>query len=139
MVDTPGFITLSEGGVVGTLVDIGGVQYTVHAQRSAPVVRSVALEASHVFSAVPARVHRVRVEGATTATWLLLFDAVTAPADGSVTPAAAAMVVAPGSAEIVFGDAPAQFTTGVVAVLTGNASPFTKATGGTGFFFGVVS
>lgn len=139
MVDTPGFVTLSEAGAIGTVVDTGGVQYTVHVQRAQPILASPAPETSRVFRNEAASVYSVTVAEVSADCLLLLLDAATIPADGVVAPVAWARVTAPGIAEIQFGAVPASFLTGLVAVLSSGATPFLKVSGPTGCFYAKVN
>ena len=55
-------------------------------QAAIPATPSTALEASHVLKASAGTLYSVKVVTTTTAGWLLIFNATSAPADGAVTP-----------------------------------------------------
>lgn len=106
----------------------------------APIV-SASAENSHVLKAAAGNVYAVYAANHTaTAGFLLLFNSLTAPGDGAVTPAGCAALPASGSASISYGSGPpGYYSTGIVAVLSSGANCFTKTTGTiTGFIGGSV-
>ena len=95
-----------------------------------PVV-SAAGEASHILKATPGNVYSAYATNLTaTSGFLLLFNAVSAPADGAVTPIACAPLSANGVASINYAPGPpGVFSTGITAVVSSAATCFTKTTG----------
>ena len=103
----------------------------------APVV-STASEASHVFKASAGAVFGCyAVNLSSSSGFLVLINATSVPSDGAITPLAVMPIQVGGFAEISGALlATLSFSTGIVAVLTSAATPFTKTTTGglTGFF-----
>lgn len=65
-----------------------------------------------------------------TAGFLVILNATTAPADGAITPLACVVLPASGTATIDYSPGPPLlFSTGITAVVTSAASCFTKTTG----------
>lgn len=94
-------------------------------------VVSGAAEATHVLKASAGNMYSVYATNLTaTAGFLLILNATSAPADGVVTPTECAPLPANGSTSINYsGGPPAQFATGITAVITSAATCFTKTTG----------
>lgn len=100
-----------------------------------PPVASASAEASKIVASAPAKLYAVHAVNQTaTGGFLLIFDAVTAPADGAVTPKDCKPLPASGDAEIAYAPG-AAFSTGVVAVVSSGAGCFTKTTGVITAFF----
>lgn len=96
---------------------------------TASVVTSAAAESSHVLKAAPGSFIGGHVT-ATGAGFLMLFDAVAAPADGAVAPKTCVAVAANTSVNIVN---PQPFLTGVVAVFSSTGC-FTKTASAVAYF-----
>lgn len=94
-------------------------------------VTSASAEASHVLKATPGNLYNAYAVNLTsTAGFLVLLDATSAPADGAIVPIACAVLPASGSAAISYiGGAPQVFATGITAVVTSATTCFTKTTG----------
>jgi hypothetical protein len=102
-----------------------------------PLVSSGALEVSHIFRTASASLYTMQVVGLSAFGWLLVFDSVSIPDDGTVSPVAAIPATALAGTQITFGGTPASFVNGVVGVLS-TTGPFVKTTGPTGFFSALV-
>ena len=99
-------------------------------------VQSAAAESSHVLSNAPSDLYGIQVAIGTTAGYLMVFNATSAPADGAVTPALCFNV--PASTTINYSPAyPVPFTTGIVGVFS-TTGGFTKTASATAFFSGQV-
>lgn len=98
------------------------------------LVSSTALEASHILKATTGNLYRLTVIVGASAGFLLLFDATSVPADGSVTPAYAVPIAANSSVSLDWTSAPGHFANGIVAVFSTTA-PFTKTASATAAFF----
>jgi len=102
-------------------------------------VGSTAAEASHVLKSSAGSLYALTVVTGATSGWLMLFDAVSAPADGAVTPFWAKYLPSDGTA----GDlslewsVPLAFATGITAVFS-STGPFTKTGSTTAAFYGQV-
>ena len=106
-----------------------------------PVV-SASAENAHVLKATPGNLYSVYATNLTaTAGYLVVLNATSSPSDGAITPLAAVPLPASGVASIDFTPGPPEaYSTGITAVLTSAATPFTKTTGViTGFISGHVS
>ena len=94
-----------------------------------PVVSSTA-EASHVLKASAGNVYSATATNLTsTAGFFVLLNSTTPPSDGSITPLACAFLPGNGSTSITYNVPPANFSTGVTAVVTSASTCFTKTTG----------
>jgi hypothetical protein len=95
-----------------------------------PVV-SAAAEASHVLKGAAGNLYAAYATNLTsTAGFLVILNATTAPADGAITPLACAPLGASGVTSINYAPGPPGiFSTGITAVVTSAASCFTKTTG----------
>lgn len=82
-----------------------------------PVLQSAAAEHNHVFKATGGNLYSVTVTPASTAGFLLIYDATVAPSDGSVTPNACYSVAASISTTVTF-VWPFPFVNGIVAVFS---------------------
>lgn len=118
----------SGGGSVATSVTIlpsssSGIGIT-------PVV-SAAAESSHVLKAGAGNAYSVYATNLTsTAGFLLLFNATSAPVDGAVTPIACAPLSPNGIASLQYAPGPpGVFSTGITAVVSSAVTCFTKTTG----------
>lgn len=103
-----------------------------------PVV-SASVEASHVLKASAGNLYGLSATTSLTSAWyLLLYNATSAPADGAVTPIKCYAVPA-GSQSLAasWGSIPARFSTGIVAVLS-TTGCFTQTASATGFISGEV-
>ena len=106
--------------------------------------RSTAAEASHVFCdatgaspvhKAPCFLRSLYVTAGAAAGYLMTFDAVSAPADGAVTPVECIAVAANQTGSLDFGETAEQYVTGLTAVFsttgcfskTGSATAFFKA------------
>ena len=100
----------------------------------APVV-STALESSHVLKASAGSMASLTVSIGTTAGYLLVFDATSAPADGSVTPVYFAPIQTNGTngGLALQWFVPEQFLNGIVVVFS-TTGPFTKTASATAAF-----
>lgn len=104
-------VTVSGGG--GGTVTLGPIAPT----------QSTTTESSHVFCAAACTVYSLNVQSCPSGDWLLLFNATSAPSDGSVTPAGYWQL---GSTGVAFSwVAPLKMTTGAVTVCS-STGPFTK-------------
>lgn len=104
-----------------------------------PVVSGSA-EAVHVLRAAPGRLNSVYATNMTaTAGFLVVVNAVSAPADGAIVPLDCAPLPANGNVSINYSSRPAAYNVGVTAILTSATTCFTKTTGViTGFIKGAV-
>lgn len=94
-----------------------------------PVVTSAAA-ATLVIKNAAGNLYRAYAANTTaTAGYLIILNATSAPADGAVTPLAVANLPANGTASIDLSGMPERFSTGITAVVTSAATPFTKTTG----------
>ena len=124
--------------VYTTLQTIQG--QTITACSGTPV-NSATAEASHVLKASSGSLCDVSAQNfTTTAGWLVVIDAASAPGDGGITPLLCQYLPPNGYASIGNGLGNAdQFTTGIVAVITSGTTCFTKTTNViTGFIKGKV-
>lgn len=103
-------------------------------------VPSTAAEASHVLKASAGNVYSASATNlTTTAGFLVLLNATSAPGDGAITPLACAPLPASGAASIAYPGVPGYYGTGVTAVVTSANTCLTKTTGViTAFFSGQV-
>ena len=94
-----------------------------------PVV-SAAAESAHVLKASAGNLYSVYAANQTAnAGVLMILNAVSAPADGAVTPLECAALPANGNATISYNPGPAsRFSTGIVAILSSGANCFSKNT-----------
>jgi hypothetical protein len=99
-----------------------------------PVV-SAAAESSHVLKASAGNLLSLTVSSSLSGGWLMIFDATSAPADGTVTPKYVWQIS--GQSASVAWPNPAAFATGIVVVFS-STGPFTKTTSSTAFFSGQV-
>lgn len=100
-------------------------------------VNSSALESSHVLKSSAGKLFSFEVCATSVAGWVLLFDATSAPADGSVTPKKAWQVAA-GATLGVESRLGISCSTGIVLVFS-TTGPFTKAASATAFFSGEIA
>ena len=98
------------------------------------VVTSVA-SSSLVMKGAPGNLMSLAVNS-TGAGWLMLFDATSSPADGTVSPKWAYPIAAGGALNMAWLN-PLAFTTGIIAVFS-STGPFTKAASATAFISGQV-
>ena len=97
----------------------------------APKVTSVAAS-SLVVKTGPGVLHAFT--GASTAAgWWLIYDALAAPADGTVTPVDAYPVTAGGGDRINYDPCPLSFKVGCVIVCSSASTPYTQTQQATGF------
>lgn len=106
-----------------------------------PVV-SAAAEGSHVFCdgtgtaparKVPCHLRSLYVTTGAAAGYLMVFDAIAAPADGAVTPRVCIYVPALTTASMDFGATASSYTTGLTAVFS-TTGCFSKTASATAFF-----
>lgn len=100
-------------------------------------VVSTALEGSHVLKTGKGALYNATIVTGATAGFLMLFDAASVPADGTVTPAWPPIPVAANAAGLVSFDPPFQFQNGMVVVFS-TSGGFTKTVSTTAFFGGRV-
>lgn len=104
-----------------------------------PVV-SAALEASHVLDGFPGSLYAAyatNLTGGSTG-YLEIFNATSAPSDGSVTPLVCTPFDSSGKAQAFYANTPAIFSVGITAVISSAADCFHKTTGVlTGFLSGM--
>jgi hypothetical protein len=94
-----------------------------------PVVTAAAA-ATLVAKAAPGRLYKVQAANHTaTAGFVVVLNAVAAPADGAITPLFCFAIAANGTAQSDFSTRAGAFNTGIVVVFTSAASCFTKTTG----------
>lgn len=100
-------------------------------------ISSTAAEASHILKALPGKLYWLAVSNQTsTAGFVQVFNSITVPADGSVVPLLCVNIPATGTVTLSFLDTPpAQFTTGITAVISSGAVCTTKTTGVATAFF----
>lgn len=106
-----------------------------------PIV-SAAAEASHVIKASPGRVYSVYATNATaTAGKLILLNQVAAPtSNDTVAPLLCVTLPASGTVSVdYYPTPPAQFSTGIVAAVSSNASCFTFTSGTITAFIGAMA
>lgn len=118
---------------VGTTA-VHGAPTSVAGAGVAPAATTVAAS-SIVLKASAGNLYGVNVSSSA-AGFLMLFDATTAPADGTVTPKFVYPIGANGGQCIPF-DHPLHFATGITAVFSSNASPFSKTASATAFISGL--
>jgi hypothetical protein len=87
---------------------------------------------SVIASTRPVVLSRLAVTAGASAGYLMVFDATTVPADGTVTPVICRAVTANGSVAVSL-DAPARFATGLVLVFS-TTGCFSKTISATAFF-----
>jgi hypothetical protein len=108
-----------------------------------PIV-SATSEASHILKNSPGNVYSAYATNHTSnGGFFVLINAVAVPADGPITPLACALMSPNGVSSLNYAPGPpGVFSTGIVAVITGSTSCFTKTTTGataiTGFISGSV-
>ena len=103
-----------------------------------PVATATAVEASHVLTAGPGNFLGVVVTSGATAGYVMIFNATTAPADGTVAPVYWAWLPANQTVSLGGGTGvPPYFSTGIVAVFS-STGPFTKTASATAVFTGLV-
>lgn len=100
---------------------------------------SAALEASRVVKPSNGNLYWLTVDITSASGWLMLFDAVTVPADGTVTPLYAVPVTFDsansfGFASLEIQSLPMHFKNGICAVFS-TTGPFTKTASATAAFF----
>lgn len=110
---------------------------TSDAQQAPLNAASAALEASHQIKASGGNLYWLTVTIGATSGYLLLFDATTPPADGTVTPQYAVPVSSDGAsgfASLEIQALPMSFIHGICAVFS-STGPFTKTASATAAFF----
>lgn len=124
-----------DGGAIPVRVTTGGSGPT-----PVPAIASSALESSHVFKAAPGSLLALTVIIGASAGYVMLFDALTPPADGAVTPAWCFPVSTDGAQGAIASQwpVPLKFITGIVAVFS-TTGPFTKTASSTAAFSGQVN
>lgn len=93
---------------------------------------NVVAAGSVVVSTRPVTLHRLNATAGASAGYLMAFDAIALPADGTVTPVMCRAIAANSSVTVVL-DAPARFATGLVLVFS-TTGCFTKTISATAFF-----
>lgn len=102
-----------------------------------PQAPSTATESNHVFKAGPGWIPEFQVNSGAVSVWVMLFNAVAAPADGAVTPVKWYQLPAASTLGASFSPVALQFTTGMTAVCS-TTGPFTKTATATCTFSGEV-
>jgi hypothetical protein len=141
--------TCTSGNLCRVQTDINGQLKTVAGAAApsssssigiTPVV-SASAEATHVLKATPGNLYSVYATNLTsTAGFLVVLNATSAPADGAITPLVCVPLPSNGNATLNFNPGPPEvYSTGITAVITSAATCFTKTTGViTGFISGSV-
>jgi hypothetical protein len=118
---------------------VGIVPTSAVANGIVPIV-SAAVEAAHILKNSPGNFYSLSVTAGASAGFVLVFNAVSAPADGAVTPIECVAVAANGTATIPSSgtfNPPVRYTTGITAVFS-TTGCFTKTASATAFFTGKV-
>jgi type IV secretory pathway protease TraF len=97
-------------------------------------VQTPVAASSLVVKASPGNLYGYTAVSGASAGYVMLFDAVAAPADGTVTPKGV-IVLAANSSIVVDRSTPIRFTTGIVMVFS-TTGPFTKTASATAFLAG---
>jgi hypothetical protein len=117
-----------------------------HAAENIGAQVSAAAESSHVFcnaagtggaQKAPCFIRSLYVTTGAAAGYLMVFNAVSAPADGAVTPAECVIAPANSTVSVDFGETTRAYVTGLVAVFS-TTGCFTKTASATAFFNGRV-
>lgn len=128
--------TLAGGGTGGSAASVSVIPPTAAATSGlAPGATTVAAN-SLVLKASPGNLYGCYAT-ATVAGWLMIFNAIAAPADGTVTPIHAIPIAAGGLGTIPPIEIPEWFSVGITAVFS-STGPFTKTASATAFIHGVV-
>ncbi|MDE2106108.1 MAG: hypothetical protein KGL39_53290 [Patescibacteria group bacterium] len=123
-----------------TDVTTNGVEIAPTAGAAAGItsVVSSAAESGHVFKASAGNLYSAYVTTGSTAGFLMIFNATSAPADGAVTPIHCIQAPANQTVSLSFNPGPAEvFSTGITAVFS-TTGCFTKTASATAFFHGAV-
>lgn len=123
----PGYLTVT--GCAG-----GG---TPCFKASASPVNSATGEANHVFKASPGVLYGFSVTTGGAAGYVLVYNAASAPADGSVAPAACYAVPASTTLGVAYTPLPLNLTSGITLVFS-TTGCFTQTSSATAFFLGEV-
>ena len=102
-----------------------------------PQTPSAAAEATHVFKAAPGILYGFQVNTGGSSVWVMLFNATTAPADGTVAPVKWWQVAASSTLGVSFAPIGLQLSTGI-SVACSTTGPFTKTATSTCEFSGDV-
>lgn len=94
---------------------------------------STAAESSHIAKASAGNLYRVAITTGGTAGYLMAFNAVSAPADGAVTPLLCRVIAANASLTVSFAEMPARYGTGITFVFSSTGC-LTKTASATAFF-----
>lgn len=128
--------TLGAAGVGGTGAAVSVVPPAAAATNGvAPAATTVAANAL-VLKASPGNLYSCYASS-TVAGWLMIFNAIAAPADGTVTPIHAIPIAAGGFGSIPPIEIPEWFSVGITAVFS-STGPFTKTASATAFIHGAV-
>jgi hypothetical protein len=119
-----------------TVLDYASAQQTIGALLSPVTPASTSVAASNVVikSSAGSLAAVDCINTLSSLAYLMLFNATTAPADGTVTPVKCYLVPAYASLRVVF-NTPLAFSTGIVAVMS-STGPFTKTATATAFISG---
>lgn len=98
-------------------------------------VSSPSAEGARVFKAGPGNLYRLSVTTGASGGYLMVFDSLTAPADGAVTPAICRVVAANSTLSLALADPIARFGTGIAAVFS-TTGCFSKTVSATAYFEG---
>lgn len=131
-----------QGGLNTPTMNTAGQDCVSSSTSSASSVVSTSLEASHVLKASAGALYSVYATNLTggASGYLLIFDSATVPADGAVQPKVCVPFNSSGVALANYQGIPAaNFTNGIVAVVSSSTTCFTKTTGTlTAFISGMV-
>lgn len=100
-------------------------------------IASTAAESNHVLKASAGNLYSVTVTIGATSGYLMVFNAMSAPADGAVTPAYCVALPATNTSLAVNWSMPANYSTGITAVFSSTGC-FTKTASATAAFFAQV-
>jgi len=129
-------LAFGQGYGPGGVVDPSTAAIATNTSRTLTPIPSTAAESSHILKASAGSLFGVSVT-ATVAGYLMLFNAVAAPADGAVTPVKCYVVPANTSVGVSWGSYAAAFGTGIVAVYS-TTGCFVKTASATAFISGEV-
>jgi len=119
---------LGAGGSSAGIAAVVAAPTSSQGQSIAPVT-SAAAESSHVIKASAGNLYRVAITTGASGGYLMVFDAATAPADGTVTPKICRAVGANASLDVIY-DYPERYATGVTVVFS-TTGCFTKTASAT--------
>jgi hypothetical protein len=124
---------LSDGSLQ---VGFGSPQTTVPVPTPISPTSSTVAASSLVLKSSAGSLYDAYATASTSAGFLMVFDAVSAPSDGTVSPKQCIPVAAGGIGSIAFNNAPESYATGIVMVFSTGANCFTKTASATAFLHG---